>query len=255
MGELTGQVALVTGASLGIGRACAEMLAAGGANLVLNYYSAVDHGYEKDKAIDEVLETVRKSGVEGLPYEADVSNRKAVEAMVAAAEGRFGRIDILVNNAGILGGTDDISTMPEEHWDRVIDVNLKGQFLVAQAVARGMIKQRSGKIVNVASELALTGTGRKTAYCASKAGVIGFTKALARELAPHGILVNCVCPGPTNTDMLTGPAGVSEAYVQSIPLRRLGEPREIAAAIYFLVSPETTWTTGQIFSPNGGTVI
>jgi len=145
--------------------------------------------------------------------------------------------------------------LPEKDWGRIIEVNLKGQFLVTQAVAPGMIRRRMGKIVNVSSELALCGNEERVAYCASKAGIIGFTKALARELAPFGILVNCVCPSPTNTDMLTGAGSVPEAYVQSIPLRRVGEPQEVAAAIYFLASPHNTYATGQIFSPNGGTVI
>jgi len=244
---------LITGASRGIGRAVAERLGAEGASLVLNYYSPADSEHNKAKAIEEVVASVRRNGSRTLAYEVDVSSRLAVQAMVAEVEKRFGRIDILVNNAGI-GGASEIGLMPEELWDRIIDVNLKGQFLVAQAVVPGMISRRSGKIVNIASELALVGEARLTAYCATKAGIIGFTKALARELAPHGILVNCVAPGPTDTDMLR-PEERTEAMIRGIPLGRLGLPREIAAAVYFMVSPDTTWTTGQTLSPNGGAVI
>jgi len=255
MREMKDQVALVTGASRGIGRACAEKFASEGAKIVLNYCIEADEFYRKREAATETVATVRGLGAEVLPYQADVTDRREVGAMVEAAERRFGHIDILVNNAGIGGTKISVAALPEEDWDRIIEVNLKGQFLVTQAVAPGMIRRRTGKIVNVSSELALCGNEERVAYCASKAGVIGFTKALARELAPFGILVNCVCPGPTNTDMLTGAGSVPEAYVQSIPLRRVGEPQEVAAAIYFLASPHNTYATGQIFSPNGGTVI
>ena len=257
MGKLEGKVALITGASRGIGRATAERLAAEGADLVLNYYSPADKEHHKESAADEVVSMVRKHGIDVIAHEADVSNRNQVQEMVAKAEQRFQRIDILVNNAGIgaeIIGDYEIGNMPEWVWDRTIDVNLKGQFLVSQAVIPLMIRQRSGKVVNISSDLALMGGPFVTAYCASKAGVIGLTKAMARELAPYGILVNCIAPGPTDTDILR-PAERTPEYLQAIPLRRLGNPNEIAAAIHFLVGPDTTWTTGQVFSPNGGVVI
>jgi NAD(P)-dependent dehydrogenase (short-subunit alcohol dehydrogenase family) len=252
MRPLAGRVALVTGASRGIGRATAERLAAEGANVIVNYTGGADRHFDGGAA-GRVVDAIRAQGVQAIAYDADVSDRAAVQEMVHAAEAAFDKIDILVNNAGI-GLRQDIVTMPEDAWDRVLDVNLKGQFLVTQAVIPGMIQRRSGRIVNIASELALIGNEERTAYCASKAGVIGFTKALAREMAPYGILVNCIAPGPVDTDMLRR-NGPSEEYRESLPLKRFGAPREIAAAVYFLVSPDTTWTTGQVFSPNGGAVI
>jgi 3-oxoacyl-[acyl-carrier protein] reductase len=257
--RLEGQVALVTGASLGIGRATAVRLASEGADIVLNYYGAVDRTRKKGRAIEESVDEVKRQGVRALLWEADVSDKHAVTDMVRSAESEFGKIDVLINNAGVglvgAGGVRaSLVDIPEEVWDRTIAVNLKGQFLVAQATAKGMIERRSGKIVNVASELALIGSQNLTPYVASKAGVIGLTKAMARDLAPFGILVNCVAPGPTNTDML-GPEERTEEYVKGIPLARIGDPKDIAAAIYFLVSPDTNWATGQVFSPNGGTVM
>jgi 3-oxoacyl-[acyl-carrier protein] reductase len=252
--NIEGKVALITGASRGIGRATAYRFAQEGAKLILNYLKPADTQYGKEDAVNTLVESLENLGVEVFPYEADVSNRKAVQSMVSAAEKHFGEINILVNNAGIGQLATDITMLSEETWDRVIAVNLKGQFLVAQAVVPGMKKRKEGKIVNIASELGLVGEPGLAAYCSTKAGIIGFTKALAKELAPDGILVNCIAPGPTDTDMLR-PEERTEQMIGSIPLRRLGRDDEIAAAIYFLVSPETTWTTGQIFSPNGGTVI
>jgi 3-oxoacyl-[acyl-carrier protein] reductase len=247
------KVALITGASRGIGRATAHRFAQEGIRLILNYYKPSDTQYGKEDAIHTLIESLENIGAEVFPYEADVSNREAVRSMVSAGEKHFGEINILVNNAGI-GGIADITTLSEETWDRMIAVNLKGQFLVAQAVIPGMKKRKEGKIVNISSELGLVGEAGLTAYCSTKAGIIGFTKALAKELAPDGILVNCVAPGPTDTDMLR-PEERTVEMIRSIPLRRLGRDDEIAAAIYFLVSQETSWTTGQVFSPNGGTVI
>lgn len=252
MGKLTGQVALITGASRGIGAATAERLAAEGASIVLNYYSGADTTFN-EKAADQVSASVRKLGVDVLRYDANVSNKEQVHAMVEAAKAKFGCIDILVNNAGVFDDKE-ITKQTDESWDRVVGVNLKGQFLVTRAVVPIMISRKSGKIVNVASELGLKGEANASTYCATKAGVIGFTKALARELAPYGILVNCVAPGPVETDMLDADER-NESAIKRIPLGRNGRPEEIAAAIYFLVSPDTTWTTGQVLSPNGGIVI
>ena len=173
--------------------------------------------------------------------------------MVREAQAEFGRIDVLVNNAGIERAAT-LENITEDDWDVTLAVNLKGQFLVSQAVAAGMRERRAGKIVNVASELALVGRAGLAAYCASKAGIVGLTKALARELAPHGVLVNCVAPGPTDTDLLPASERTSDLLAR-IPLGRIGAPTEIAEAIWFLVSPANTWTTGQVLSPNGGAVI
>jgi len=173
--------------------------------------------------------------------------------MVRRAVGQFGRIDILVNNAGIAPECG-LSEMSEEIWDRVLAVNLKGQFLVCQAVVPHMLAAGYGRIINIASEQGLIGAAEMSAYCASKAGVFGLTKALARELAPAGILVNCVAPGPVDTALLADRDRTPE-LLSRIPLGRIGQPDEIAFAVLFLASPRTSWTTGQVHSPNGGVVM
>ena len=252
MRVLQGQVALVTGGSRGIGRATAERLALEGADVILNYSGQADRQFDEE-AVEAVVSAISQNGAKVLPFDADVSDPDAVSSMVAAGLATFGHIDILVNNAGV-GMKHDVVTMSLEQWGTVLDVNLTAQFVVTKAILPGMIQRKSGRIVNVASELALIGDAGRTAYCAAKAGVIGFTKALAREMAPHDILVNCVAPGPTDTDMLR-PESRSEEYRRSIPMQRFGQPAEVAAAIFFLVSPDSGWTTGQVFSPNGGSVI
>jgi 3-oxoacyl-[acyl-carrier protein] reductase len=253
MGALSGKVALVTGASRGIGRATAERLAQEGAHVAVNFFRPADDHYRKTDAVEEAMAALSGHGTTVGAFEADVSSGDAVRQMVRDVADRFGGIDILVNNAGI-GAVYDLPDISEEVWDRTLDVDLKGQFLVAQAVVPEMVRRGGGKIVNVASELGLVGEPGLIAYCAAKAGVIGFTKALAREVASLGILVNCVAPGPTLTDLVRPEESTPEA-ASKLPLGRLGQPQEIASAIYFLVSPDTTWTTGQVFSPNGGAVI
>jgi 3-oxoacyl-[acyl-carrier protein] reductase len=246
-----GTVALVTGASRGIGRATVARLAAAGADVVINYHGAADG--DQPGAVQESLALAASHGVRALAIDADISDRAAVSRMVDEALAAFGKIDVLVNNAGIESPTP-LAHATDEAWDRTLAVNLKGQFLVIQAVAPGMRERRAGKIVNIASELALTGRAGSAAYCASKAGVIGLTKALARELAPDRILVNCVAPGPVDTDLLTAEERTPEMVAQ-IPLGRIGTADEIAETVWFLVSPANTWTTGQVVSPNGGAVI
>ncbi len=244
---LEGQVALVTGGSQGIGRAIAQTLAAAGADIVLNH----DHAAAAD--VGQVVSSVRDAGRRVLPVGADVSRRSEVAAMVGRAIGEFGRIDILVNNAGI-GPECSLDELTEDVWDRVMAVNLKGQFLVCQAVVPHMLAAGYGRIINIGSEQGMIGAAGLTAYCASKAGVFGFTKALARELAPSGILVNCVAPGPVDTALLA-PRDRTPELLARIPLGRIGRPQEIAFAVLFFASPETSWTTGQIHSPNGGVVM
>ncbi len=245
-----GTIALVTGASRGIGRAVAARLAAAGADLIINYHSGADPSSERP--IDATLEAVAAYGGRAIVIDADVSDRNAVAGMVAEAEREFGRIDILVNNAGIERAAA-LEEITETDWDKTIAVNLTGQLLVSQAVAPGMRARRNGKIVNVASELALVGRPGLVSYCASKAGVVGLTKALALELASDGVLVNCVAPGPTETDLLP-PDERTPEMVSRIPLGRIGTPAEIAEVIWFLVSPANSWMTGQVISPNGGVV-
>ena len=243
----------MTGASLGIGRATAVQLATEGAQIVVNYFGDADAKRGREQAVEETARLIRDAGGDPLVLEADVSNQTAVRAMVDAAQKHFGRIDIVVNNAAIEQGGTLLET-EEREWDRVLAVNLKAQFLVAQAVVAPMMARHSGKIVNVSSELALIGRAAASAYVASKAGVIGLTKSLARELAPYGILVNCVAPGPVNTDLLS-PLERTPELLKAIPLGRIGEPADIASAICFLVSPGAGWITGQVLSPNGGIVI
>jgi 3-oxoacyl-[acyl-carrier protein] reductase len=244
---LLGQVAIITGASQGIGRATAQMLADAGADIVVNHFGAPAVN------VDELSRSITQLGRRAIAIEADVSNRTEVAKMVELAIGEFGRLDILVNNAGI-APESPIEATTEEIWDHVLGVNLKGQFLLCQAVVPHMRARGYGRIVNIASEQGLIGAAGMSAYCASKAGVFGLTKSLARELAPDGILVNCVAPGPVDTALLNALDRTPELMAR-IPLGRIGLPDEIAYAVLFLASPETSWTTGQILSPNGGVVM
>ena len=245
--SLDGQVAVITGGSQGIGRAIAEMLASAGADIVLNHFDA------SAEEVEQVSRHIREVGRDVVAIEADVASRAEVEAMVGRAFDEFGRIDILVNNAGI-SPECPLHEMTDDIWDRVLAVNLRGQFLVCQAVVPVMSSAGYGRIINIASEQGLIGAADMSAYCASKAGVFGLTKALARELAPAGILVNCVAPGPVDTAMLADPDRTPE-LTSRIPLGRIGRPEEIAFAVLFLASPQSSWTTGQILSPNGGVVM
>jgi 3-oxoacyl-[acyl-carrier protein] reductase len=244
-------VALVTGASRGIGRAVAVRLARAGADVVLNYHGDADA--DARGAIQETLTLATGHGGRAMAVDADVSDVAAVTRMVQEAEAQLGGIGVLVNNAGIERPAY-LEGITERDWDDTLAVNLKAQLFVVQAVAPGMRARRDGRIVNVASELALVGRAGSISYCASKAGVIGLTKALARELAGDGVLVNCVAPGPTDTDLLPESERTTE-LLSAIPLGRIAAPEEIAEVIWFLVSPSNTWTTGQVFSPNGGSVI
>jgi 3-oxoacyl-[acyl-carrier protein] reductase len=247
MGSLDGTVALVTGASRGIGRAIAERLAAEGAGVAMN-----DHA-PRAGDLDAAVAAVSAHGGDVEVVDADVSNAVAVQEMVERVQRRFGRIDILVNNAGI-ACPGAIHELTEDDWDRTLGINLKGQFLVTRAVVPGMRERASGRIVNIASELGLVGEADLSPYCASKAGVIGLTKALARELAPARVRVNCVAPGPTDTTILRDSERTPE-YLATIPLGRLGTPAEIAWAVWYLASPHAEWITGQVLSPNGGVVM
>jgi len=205
------------------------------------------------ETVEQVSVSVRAFGRRVVAIEADVACRAEVAEMVERAVGEFGRIDILVNNAGI-SPECPLQETTDEVWDRVHAVNLKGQFLVCQAVVPFMRSAGYGRIINIASEQGLIGAVDMSAYCASKAGIFGLTKALARELAPAGILVNCIAPGPVDTAMLADRDRTPE-LASRIPLGRIGRPDEIAFAVLFLASPQSSWTTGQILSPNGGVVM
>ncbi|GIN18976.1 3-oxoacyl-[acyl-carrier-protein] reductase [Siminovitchia fordii] len=246
--KLEGKVALVTGASRGIGRATALALAEAGAIVVVNYAGSTDKA-------NEVAEQIRAIGREAITYQCNVSDSNAVQAMIKDTIAKFGKIDILVNNAGI---TRDnlLMRMKEDEWDDVINTNLKGVFLCTKAVTRQMMKQRSGRIINVASIVGVIGNPGQSNYVAAKAGVIGLTKSTARELASRGITVNAIAPGFITTDMtdeLTNEQ--KEAMLQQIPLAKFGQASDIANAVLFLASDDANYITGQTLHIDGGMVM
>ena len=245
---LDGKTALVTGASRGIGRAIALRLAAEGASVAINYAGNTAKAAETKAAIEA-------AGGKAALFQADVSDSAQVEPMVAAVTEMFGTIDILVNNAGI---TRDglLMRMKEEDFDAVLDTNLKGIFHVTKAVSKLMMKKRAGRIVNMASVVGIMGNAGQTNYAAAKAGVIGFTKSAAREFAARGITVNAVAPGFIATDMTAAmPEKAKEATLAAIPLRRMGEPEDVANAVAFLVSDQASYITGQVVKVDGGMVM
>lgn len=245
---LDGRYALVTGASRGIGRAVALALAAEGASVALNFAGNV-------AAAEAVKGEIERNGGKALLVPADVSNETAVEDMVKTVAETFGGIDILVNNAGI---TRDglLLRMKEADWDAVLDTNLKGVFLCAKAVSKLMMKKRYGRIVNMASVVGLVGNASQANYAAAKAGVIGFTKAMAKEMASRGITVNAIAPGFIHSDMTDVlPDKVKEAMLAGIPLGRAGEPDDVAKAALFLASDQAAYITGQVLQVDGGMVM
>ncbi|SFA41921.1 3-oxoacyl-[acyl-carrier-protein] reductase [Parageobacillus thermantarcticus] len=245
---LQGKVALVTGASRGIGRAIALELARQGAKVAVNYAGS-------EAKANEVVEEIKNMGGEAFAIQADVSDAKAVEQMVKAVLERFERIDILVNNAGI---TRDnlLMRMKEEEWDDVININLKGVFNCTKAVTRPMMKQRYGRIVNIASIVGVMGNPGQANYVAAKAGVIGLTKTAARELASRNITVNAVAPGFITTDMTERLSEeIKTEMLKQIPLARFGEPEDVAKVVSFLVSDAASYMTGQTLHVDGGMVM
>jgi 3-oxoacyl-[acyl-carrier protein] reductase len=242
--RLKGKVALVTGAAQGIGKAVALLLARNGADIVVS-----DINLEK---AEETVKEIESIGPRAMAVKVDVANLDHVEQMVGTILEKFGKIDILVNNAGV---TRDklILRMTEEDWDLVLNVNLKGTFNCTKAVVRHMAKQRSGKIVNIASVVGEMGNAGQVNYSASKAGVIGLTKTMAREFAQRGINVNAIAPGYIETPMTEVLADkVKEELKRLIPMERLGKPEDVAEAVLFLVSEESNYITGHILNVNGG---
>lgn len=242
--SLKDKVVVVTGASQGIGEAIAQEIAAEKAEVIL-----VDIQKEK---LDTVARNIKESGGKATAYTADVSQLKEVEETVSAIIEQFGKIDHLVNNAGITRDTL-FMRMKEEEWDAVISVNLKGVFNFCKAVIRHMIGNRYGRIVNLSSVVGLMGNVGQANYSASKAGVTGLTKSLAREVAVRGITVNAVAPGyiaTAMTDVL--PDSVKNAFLDIIPMKRFGDPEEVAHVVKFLLSDDASYITGQVISINGG---
>ncbi|HKA52829.1 MAG TPA: 3-oxoacyl-[acyl-carrier-protein] reductase [Candidatus Binatia bacterium] len=242
---LHGQVALVTGASRGIGRAIAERLARAGALVAVNYVQRQD-------AAEETLAGIRALGGQAELCRFDVANGAEVSAALQNVVDRHGKLDILVNNAG-LALDNLLLRLKEEEWERVMQVNLKGVFLCTKAAARFMVRQRSGRIVNLTSVVAQTGNAGQAAYSTAKAGIIGFTKTMAKELASRSITVNAVAPGFIETDM-TGslPEQVKTGYLSLIPAGRWGTAAEVAEVVTFLASPLAGYITGQVININGG---
>lgn len=246
--KLQDQVALVTGASRGLGRAIALELASQGASVIVNYAGSED----KAKA---VVEEIKALGQQAIAVRCNVANSDEVASMVKTAVEEFGKIDILVNNAGV---TRDnlLMRMKEEEWDTVLDTNLKGVFLCTKSVTRLMMKQRKGRIINVASVVGVVGNAGQANYVAAKAGVIGLTKTTAKELAPRGITVNAIAPGFITTDMTDQlPEEVRTGLLSQIPLARFGQPEDIAKVVSFLASSDSAYMTGQTLCVDGGMVM
>jgi len=247
LGRLEGKIALITGAGKGIGKAIALAFAREGADVIVN-------DIDSENA-QKVAEEIRKSGVRFKAIIADVANEAEVDRTVTEALRAFGRIDILVNNAGIAGPATGLADMPVTEWDRVIAVDLRSVFLCTKFVLPSMLKHKYGKIINIASQLGQRGEAGLVAYCAAKAGVIGFTKALARELAPY-INVNAIGPGPVDTDLTRsiGEEGI-RPIISRLPMKRIGTVDDIAPTAVFLASEDSKWYTGQTLGPNGGDVM
>ena len=241
---LAGRTAVVTGGSRGIGLAIARALAEDGASVVV---SGRDAG-----RIESAVKEIESLGASALGVTADQSKREDCDRLVDAAKGRFGRVDVLVNNAGI---TRDqlLVRMKDDDWDQVMDTNLRGVFLMTRAAAKSMMRQKSGRIINIASTAGAMGNAGQVNYSAAKAGVIGLTKAAARELAHWSILVNAVAPGLIETDMTAGlPGAAREALLQQVPLKRVGAAREVAEVVRFLAGDGAAYVTGQTIHVNGG---
>ena len=245
---LKGKVALITGASRGIGRAVAVRLAEEGADIAINFAG-------NEKAANEVKIMVEKMGRRAMLVQADGAQQEAVVDMVQSVIKEMGTIDILVNNAGIVRD-GVLLRMKEENWDAVLDTNLKGVFHCTQAVTKLMMKKKQGRIINMTSVVGIMGNAGQANYAAAKAGVIGFSKAAAKELSSRGVTVNMVAPGCIDTDMTASlPDKAKDAMVAAIPLGRVGLPVDVANAVLFLASDYASYITGQVIHVDGGMVM
>jgi 3-oxoacyl-[acyl-carrier protein] reductase len=246
MRGLAGKVALVTGGNIGIGAETSRRLAEEGAAVAIGYY-------EDPEGAERLARECSANDHPAVPVHGDISDGASVSEMVATATAALGPIEILVNNAGVARHTAFVD-IDEDEWDWIFQTNIYGVYRCTRAVLPAMLNAGTGSIVNLSSELALVGEAMQVHYVATKCAIIGLTKALAREVAPHGVRVNAVAPGPTDTRILSDEERTAE-YAASIPLRRLGRPEDIAATIAFLCSADAQWYTGQVISPNGGAVI
>lgn len=243
--DLTGQTALVTGGTRGIGRAIVESLARAGARVAFTYRSSSDEA-------DALVAALAADGLETMAIQSDAADVTAAEGVVGRIKESWGRLDVLVNNAGI---TRDglMLRMSEDDWDAVIDTNLKSVFGYSKAAYTVMMRQRSGRIVNLSSVVGVMGNAGQTNYAASKAGIIGFSKSLARELGSRGVTVNVVAPGYVETDMTAAmPDAAKQAMLGTVPLGRAADPAEIASAVLFLASPAAAYITGHVLKVDGG---
>lgn len=248
MSDFKEKVVLVTGASRGIGRAIALEFGKRGATVIVNYNSSA-------APANEVLEQIKAAGGDGMVYQADVSNDEQVEALFKEITSKYGKIDVLVNNAGTTKDNVIMMLKPED-FDSVINTNLRSAWLCSKAASRAMMRKRVGRIVNITSVVGIAGNGGQTNYSASKAGMIGLTKSLAKEVASRGITVNAVAPGFIATDMTSDlNEEVKATALSHIPLGRMGTAEEVAKAVIFLASDDATYITGQVLVVDGGMVM